>query len=146
MANIKPLQHFLLIFYLKSIYKIVFKYYLLFLILITPCHDFNTRFNPHDKRAKKIFYIRVGDNCSVLLPFNSQDIESVICPADCYTFSWKLLTEENLVLHLENIPCLLSLSILITYLQGNILESEEEVACLSILESVSQLPYHEPRL
>lgn len=91
MANIKPLQHFLLIFYLKSIYKIVFKYYLLFLILITPCHNFNTQFNPHDKRAKKIFYIGVGDNCSVLLPFNSQDIESVILPADYYTFSWKLL-------------------------------------------------------
>lgn len=90
MANIKPLQHFLLIFYLKSIYKIVFKYYLLFLILITPCHNFNTCFNPHDKRAKKIFYIGVGDNCSVLLPFNSQDIESVILPADYYTFSWKL--------------------------------------------------------
>ena len=50
------------------------------------------------------------------------------------------------MLHLENIPCLLSLSILITYLQGNILESEEEVVCLSILESDSQLPYHEPRL
>ena len=50
------------------------------------------------------------------------------------------------MLHLENIPCLLSLSILITYLQGNILESEEEVACLSILESDSQLAYHEPRL
>ena len=50
------------------------------------------------------------------------------------------------MLHLENIPCLLSLSILITYLQGNILESEEEVACLSILDSDSQLPYHEPRL
>lgn len=91
MANIKPLQHFLLIFYLKSTYKIVLKYYLLFLILITPCHNFNTRFNPHDKRAKKIFYIGVGDNCSVLLPFNSQDIESVILPADYYTFSWKLL-------------------------------------------------------
>ena len=91
MANIKPLQHFLLIFYLKSIYKIVLKYYLLFLILITPCHNFNTRFNPHDKRAKKIFYIGVGDNRSVLLPFNSQDIESVILPADYYTFSWKLL-------------------------------------------------------
>ena len=75
MANIKPLQHFLLIFYLKSIYKIVLKYYLLFLILITPCHNFNTRFKPHDKRAKKIFYIGVGDNCSVLLPFNSQDIK-----------------------------------------------------------------------
>ena len=90
MANIKPLQHFLLIFYLKSIYKIVFKYYLLFLILITPCHNFNTQFNPHDKRAKKIFYIGVGDNCSVLLPFNSQDIESVILPEDYYTFSWKL--------------------------------------------------------
>ena len=91
MANIKPLQHFLLIFYLKSTYKIVLKYYLLFLILITPCHNFNTQFNPHDKRAKKIFYIGVGDNCSVLLPFNSQDIESVILPADYYTFSWKLL-------------------------------------------------------
>ena len=91
MANIKPLQHFLLIFYLKSTYKIVLKYYLLFLILITPCHNFNTRFSPHDNRAKKIFYIGVGDNCSVLLPFNSQDIESVILPADYYTFSWKLL-------------------------------------------------------
>ena len=56
------------------------------------------------------------------------------------------ITEENLVLHLENILCLLSLSILITYLQGNTLESEEEVACLSILESDSQLHYHEPRL
>ena len=90
MANIKPSQHFLLIFYLKSIYKIVLKYHLLFLILITPCHNFNTRFNPHDKRAKKIFYIGVGDNCSVLLPFNSQDIESVIRPADFGTFSRKL--------------------------------------------------------